>query len=144
MTASFIACTFFIQHRFATLLAACMTFNTFSLPSRSPKSFFCPELLSKTHSRKSAFYEQANAVYFHNLILVVKMLQLKVQELDMSRSLFTTTNATHNVLSYMSSGIYAEWDEMVASNKNAKGKATSCTTVVRVIELFFLVPPCRW
>ena len=133
-----------MQQRFATLLAACMTFNPVALPSRFSESLFWHESLSETHHWKSAFYEQANTVYHHDLILVVTMLQLKVHESNMSRPLFTTMNATYDVLPNLSSGVYAEWDQMMASNKNAKGKATSCTTVVRVIELFFLVPPCRW
>ena len=58
----------------------------------------------------------------------------------MNRPLFTTMNATHGVLSYMPNGVYAEWDGMVRSNKNANRKSTSCNTRMHVIGVFFLFP----
>ena len=131
---------FYMQQRFATLLAACMTFNTISLPSRFPAKLFCRKPLNMTHHWKSTFYEQVTGVYYHNLILVYNMLHLTVQEADLSRSLFTTMDATHDILSYMSSCVYPEWDKMVKSNKNAKGKSTSCNTGVHVIKFLFLFP----
>ena len=131
---------FYMQQRFATLLAACMTFNTISLPSRFPKQLFRRDPFTVTAHWKSAFYEQANLVYWHNLFLVYKMLHLTVPPEELCRSLFTTMNATNDILSYMSSGVFAEWNEMVQSNKNTKGKSTSTNTGMHVIEFFFLFP----
>ena len=129
---------FYMQQRFATLLAVCMTFNTISLPSRFPEKLFRREPFTVTAHWKSAFYEHANAVYWHNMILVYDMLHLTVPQEELCRSLFTTMNATNDILSYMSSGVFAEWNEMVQSNKNTKGKSTSTNTGMHVIEFFFL------
>ena len=68
------------------------------------------------------------------------MLHLTVPQEELSRSLFTTMNATNDILSYMSSGVFAEWNEMVQSNKNTKGKSTSTNTGMHVIEFFFCFP----
>ena len=117
---------------FSTTLAACMTFNTVCLPGRFPLSLFNQVEFSESNHWKSLFYREANAIYYHNLVLVLKMIDLPFKESSMNRSLFSTLNAVADITGYMIHGVFNNWNDMKFSNvgKSFGGKvvkALACT-----------------
>ena len=127
--------------RFLTTLAACMTFNTVCLPSRFPLSLFNQVEFSESKHWKSLFYREANAIYYHNLVLVLKMIDLPFKESSMNRSLFSTFNAVADITGYMIHGVFSNWKDMTFSNVGkSDGKKSGKSTGMHCIEFFFLFP----